>query len=561
MEKNTKNTIYIELRESKVPQPNGVIVNADNKKILSLGENNLYPYFLNYLYSKSAIHRAFINGKVLYFKNFLPNFDEITAKNGSSKYTLPELNMLLLNDFEQKNAFAVKVINSKLLKTRYFDYVDIDTVRISSDGNAVYISKNWDKGKKAEIKEYPNFFDDNNAPESIAIYYAETKSYFDPNQNKFIYNYYPEPTYNGAIDSILTDIEICHFNYSEIINGFAGGTLINLNNGIPETATEQESIKRNIRQAITDRDKKGGVVVTFSNGKDTSPEVTPLNGNNLVERYSQLTDEVMQRILVAHNIPSGMLVGIKTEGQLGGSTELDMAKTIFEEKYIKPRLETFFEFMNQILLTPVNLTFNNKEEEHKHEFDEEMFFSSLEKIGTPKEGIVLLKDFQEFDLPEKKLLSKYQQYDLKLTSLQDKVLSLIINGNDLSSISKSLKVDIATVTDAYNELQAMKLINENNSVTKAGKAAANQTEILQVYYEYKVRPGLGEPLIETSRPFCKKLINANKVYTREELATITNTFGQDVWFYRGGWFHDKRDDKNYPFCRHYWYQVLGLKKK
>ena len=66
-----------------------------------------------------------------------------------------------------------------------------------------------------------------------------------------------------------------------------------------------------------------------------------------------------------------------------------------------------------------------------------------------------------------------------------------------------------------------------------------------VKYSYEPRTGL-KPLIETSRPFCRKLISLNKLYTRAEIQSISQRVGYSVWDRQGGWWGRE------PHCRHEW---------
>lgn len=549
----------IELRSSKLPTAVSKTWQLNKHKIITWGENNLYPFFLNFLYANSAIHKGFVNGKVEYYKTKLAPISEELDKNGTQAYTITEINDRLLLDFELKNAFAIRVKINEITKRREFDYVDIDNVRIDESGDYFYMSNEWHKGRRAAIKEIlPNYFEYPNEMESLAVYYGEVKQMYDVNEEQFVYNYYPLPTYSGAIDSIMTDIEISHFNLSEIINGFSGGTIISLNNGRAETEQEEQRIINELRENIKNRDKKGGVIVLFSDGNGTEPTINSINGNNIVDRYNTLTEDIIQRILIAHNITSPLLVGVKTSGQLGGATELEIAKDTFEENYVKPRINTFVNFVNQVYKIDIQLQFN----EHVH-FDEhsDLILSEFDIIGRSKNDLILAEDIQEFDLPEDELINKFQSFDLKLTKLQDELLNLITTGNSLDEIAKAKNMDIVELTKIYNTLKNLGLITDNNRLTSKGKAVASQAEVIQIYYEYRVRPGLGEPIIPTTRYFCQELIKKNKVYTREEINMISDRVGRDVWYYRGGHFHDKRDGKTYPFCRHYWYQVIGIEKK
>jgi hypothetical protein len=74
-------------------------------------------------------------------------------------------------------------------------------------------------------------------------------------------------------------------------------------------------------------------------------------------------------------------------------------------------------------------------------------------------------------------------------------------------------------------------------------------------YKYQVKPGKGAPIIPNSRDFCRKLIDADKLYRREDIVqmTITNAnpgFAQkgaliyDIFLYCGG-----------SNCRHEWKEI------
>jgi hypothetical protein len=85
----------------------------------------------------------------------------------------------------------------------------------------------------------------------------------------------------------------------------------------------------------------------------------------------------------------------------------------------------------------------------------------------------------------------------------------------------------------------MKNISVGTGVTK---------EVLIRYsYEWKDEFGISDidktstPLIETSRPFCKYLLTADKMYTRSDIERMSARLGYSVWDRCGG------DD-----CRHRW---------
>ena len=77
-----------------------------------------------------------------------------------------------------------------------------------------------------------------------------------------------------------------------------------------------------------------------------------------------------------------------------------------------------------------------------------------------------------------------------------------------------------------------------------------------VKYTYELRPGVkGGEIIETTRPFCKRLIELDRVYSRSEIETISQRLGYSVFDRAGGFWGSK------PKCRHEWRRLLVLKKK
>lgn len=527
------------------------------------GENNEYPLFLNYLYTKSAPHRAFIDGKVQYYLSVLDSIPQELDNNGFSKEKLGDVIGKCLKDYELKNAFAIKATYNALYKRKDLEYINIDKIRISKNGENIYVSNDW-KDRNSPIEIYPNLSFDPTKENGIYVYFGDVYDYIDED-GTLVKGYYPSPTYSSAINSIMADIAIAEFDYTEISTGFKAGTVISLNDGVPETKEEQREIIDDIRKKLTDKNKYGGILVLFSSSRENSPEINQVNGNDLVDRYSQLRNEVLQRIIIAHNITSPLLVGVKTSGQLGGSTEMQDAKMIFEEKYIKPRLNSFIKFINGIIPNVLKIKMSKPERIWVDDDSETIkrVLNEVSKFGTSIKDIELLDVSADNDTEMSEKLSHIQQSEIILTQLQDNVLSMFMQGEDLTNISQALGVGIREVATAYDELTNMKLITEENRVTRLGKEVAKQGQLLQVFYQYKARPGLGPDIIPTTREFCRKMVEhtQTKLLTRKDIDEISNRVGRDVWYYRGGAYHDSSDGKDYPYCRHIWVQQLGVINK
>lgn len=98
-------------------------------------------------------------------------------------------------------------------------------------------------------------------------------------------------------------------------------------------------------------------------------------------------------------------------------------------------------------------------------------------------------------------------------------------------------------------------LQDKGILDKIKEAIGIKKKLPQIFvkYSYEPRPGL-EPVIATTRPFCKKLIELDRFYSRVEIEKISERLGYSVWDRRGGFWGHK------PYCRHTWKQHVVVKK-
>ena len=80
-----------------------------------------------------------------------------------------------------------------------------------------------------------------------------------------------------------------------------------------------------------------------------APVITPIPQNGADNYYTTINDLVMQKILTAHRITSPMILGIKTEGQLGGRTEMLDAYLLLQNTVIKPYQQSLLKSFEMLL--------------------------------------------------------------------------------------------------------------------------------------------------------------------------------------------------------------------
>jgi hypothetical protein len=87
----------------------------------------------------------------------------------------------------------------------------------------------------------------------------------------------------------------------------------------------------------------------FNKSKDNAAEILPLSTTMLTkEDFTNVNNLIQQEIFASHQIVSPSLMGIKTEGQLGGRSEIRDAYEIFNNVYVNERQKAIEETFNTI---------------------------------------------------------------------------------------------------------------------------------------------------------------------------------------------------------------------
>jgi hypothetical protein len=615
-------------REAKIPLP--VEKQKAGQTWISWGEQNDYPQFLIGLYYNSSIHQGIVNSKVKYIASSGLDSQttdvqkwELIKKNGNAPFSLDEISLMVAKDFELLDSFAIMFKKNPISKFWDMHHVSTELIRKGEDSSFFYYSENWkyrvQTEEKTGFKTIKNI-EDLSLEDKECLLYVSSRSkqhILDEKTGLLTKSVYPIPSYSGAIKSIMASIEMNYFRYSEVVNSFKGGTMINIPTGAPDNEHDKKKLIAQLKGDASDRDKQGGIVVTFSRGSENAPTVTQINGNNLDQRYLLTQESIIDDIMVGHSVISPTLFSIKTAGQLGGSQELETAYQLFmnnyaleRQKIITDALEyahyTLNNFYGDIFFQNKPLNLSGKTEEvsevakkisvleptiqqvilqkltvnelrsiaglnpipngdviqqsFKNEVSDDTVISWFSELGRTEYKEVFsqeVKDFTKLEMSEKELLSKYS-FANDLTADQLKIVEMINNGESYGSIVKAIDKGATYVSRQLVELEKLGMI-KGFELTPKGKTNVGEVSF-EVVYQYREREGI-PPLKGESRPFCKNLLGLKRVFTREEIDQITarlkaNGIDRNVWEYKGGWYTNPETKVHTPSCRHTWFQII-----
>jgi ribosomal protein L29 len=546
--------IQIFSRQVEVPE----FLENDRQELVWWGKDNLIPQWLNYLYYTSAVHQGIVNGKV----NFVVG-GGIKGNEDLVKMFDPILKYISA-DIEISNSAYVKAIfdpSGQIIGK--VKHIPFEWVRVTKSGK-YQVSEDWTNSQVKPIT-YVSINDRKEEMVCIIPFKEHGRQYkLDPNKIKISLNYYPQIPYSGSIKSIMTDIEIKNYEFSEVVNNFSLGTVLSLNNGASPNEEDRNKVKDYIIDSATGSDNAGGVMVVFNNGKDTEPTVLHLNGNQLHERYLSLGESVQNNILKGHGVVSGELFGFTRDGNFNQSN-LDIAFHLMNQTYFKMRRNQILSIIDAV--ADINGIINDVE------FEE--FIMPTAKVETPRfklseenkddeiinvfancgverngsEDIILFGNFDE-DLFKKNFA--------ELNETTQRVLQLISEETPFDAVMQATETRATELAKIYQRLTDLGLVEIDGTITQQGKIQVARQDIarIETVYSYEVKPSYGADIIPTTRPFCKKMVELSRTrfWTIEDINRISQQFSMDVWRYRGGWYNNPDTGKNEPSCRHYWKQ-------
>jgi len=348
-EKNKFAFNFIEMAESRIP----VIKENYRNNIVFFGDDNNYPQYLESLYYKSNKMAAMLStiGNMITGNGFIetPTLESF-IENPNNKETLQEILPKIALDLTIFGAYSLNVIWSRDGKSiAQIKYVSVKKVRFEMNENEeeseieyFQISNNWLNIRKKENKP-------------IRIQGFSTKDKSEKSQLLYVKKYSPGLEFYGLpfwLPAVLwaeLDYEVANYHLQSVLNGYFPGLLINMSTGIP-TPDEQKELKKKFDAQFQGTNNANKTILTFSDGKDTGPEVIPLTLAANDEKFEKLEAQILQNILIAMKLPSPQLAGVETSGKLGTSKdELATAFEIYQTSVIGPMQDVILTSLQKLV--------------------------------------------------------------------------------------------------------------------------------------------------------------------------------------------------------------------
>jgi len=584
-------------------------------------KNNYGGYLMN-LYERSSKHRAIVNGKSKYIAGRGWDVSQVADFREEAELRawlnvidaggeLPKIS----KDKTIFGGFYLEIIFSKDgKKVVQANHVEYNSLRLHIDGKHYLFTSDWSARKPEQNDDFeviPIFDVDNKGGKSILAvndYRPGIKSY-------------AMPSYLASNPYIEADAEIANFTLNNIKNGFSAGYMIVMYNGKP-SQEEQASVEEMIKGRFTGTDKAGNIVAVFSDGRDKGVDILPIPTNGQEDKFINLNEQVRIEIFTGHEVVNPSLFGIKENTGLGNNAdELRVSNALFQSVYVNPEQDAIEAIYNELAamsglkkalniaeLEPIKPQISieilkdvltqdeirgefgykpiadtqNEFKTAKFKADDDTYIEYFCSVGESQDDYDVIDsedlycaDDEEFGEVHNNALQTFA-LARDLTDDELKVLGLLKENKniDIPEVAEITKIDEGEVTSIIKRLTdtgAVKISVDGSEpsydITTDGDKAIDSSglPVIQVRYRYALRSDAPKLQGPRSRPFCRKLMLENRLYTREDIDGAKLELEQgvprlSVWQSRGGWYNNPTTGRKTPFCRHIWQQVIVRKR-
>jgi len=515
---DTSNSFILEL--SSYTQPS--IVEDSRNAWVEYGESNNYYSWLIDRYRNSPTNNAVINNmsKLIYGKGL----DAKDANRKPNEYA--QMKMLFgktclrstILDLKLMGSGAFQCVKSKGLvsKVEHLPMNLLRPAKCNKDGiiEGYWYSDNWEDVKKFVPRFIPCL---GTSTEDIEVLvfgnYSVGRKYFS------------SVDYEGALDYCVLEERIAEYLINEVENGFSGTKVVNFNNGVPTEEQQRLQSSKVLNKLTGSRGQK--VIVSFNNNETQKTTVDDIPLNDAPQHYEYLSTEARNKILVGHNITSPMLVGVTLDGSGFSSSadEIEVASIYFYNTIVNHFQELVTDACDTILA--VNGIYLDL-------FFERKSLTTDSNVVLPTEDTIIPSLAPAVTMSEQDELEGYELVDSQRVDYDKE---------------DELDAQLELLNAPKEETILSRIVNFLKTSTGVANTTRNSEQDTKLF---KTRYRYSGGLSEDSRDFCKKMVNANKLYRKEDIVAMSSQVVNEGWGPEGTDTYDVFLYKGGGDCHHFW---------
>ena len=334
--------------------PEFVEVAEQSRPWIRMGDDNLYPHYLENLYTGSAIHSAVVKGcaDMIYAHGLSsPQQDKHVEQYLALMELFKDKTCLRRVCFDYK-LYGMAYLNviytadrSKIAEVHHLPAANVRSGKVNDEGRVetFYYCTEWTEATQGRIEPQP--IPAFSAQDRTAASQCLQIKQFSP-----ISFYYGVCDYIGSQRYIELDRDISEFHLSNIRSGLFPSLIMNFNNGVPDEE-ERRELERMIYDKFGGATNAGKFLMTFNDSAENAPTIEAFTPSDPQQVYAFMSSEVVTKILSGHRVTSPLLFGIRDEGGGFGSNADEMRDgyDLFYNTVILPMQENILQSLSPLL--------------------------------------------------------------------------------------------------------------------------------------------------------------------------------------------------------------------
>ena len=509
-----------------------IIRENKSKGYVTNGVHNSYFKYVNDRYIGSPTNSAIINGYIswIYGKGLACRDQAQKTNQYARLYSILKKKDIkrVVSDYETQGMAYIQIIRNRDKSISSIEHIAVDKIapEIANEDNiieAYYYSHDF-KDNKIEPTRI-KAFGVGNSYDAIEIYCIR------PYQLGM--DYFALPSYQSCLQYADLEEQISNYSINHMRNGLSTGYIINIPDSYNMDDEAKSEIEKKIKRKLTGSSRAGTFMINFANGENSEISVTNLEVNDAHKQWESLNEISQSKILTAHEVVSPMLFGVKdASGFSSNADELAESERQTIERVVQPKQDSITDAFEEILQTD-DITLD-------------LYFKPLSERA---------------EVVEKTELSSHVCCSSDDNGATSEMANTLIELGENDSEQWQLLCSSEVEYESDSELHGFINLSTSTGVARPNAKSEQDSEDVKIRYRYV---GNKSP----QRDFCVKMMNANKLYRKEDIlqmdkAGINDGFGlggtnsYSIWLWKGG---GKISDK-YPngTCRHKWQREIYLK--
>jgi len=569
------NTIVLQLNAYVRPE---IKESPSNEWVLNGDNNDFYQYIID-RYNGSPTNSAVIDSYTRMTYGLGLNVDTPLFNKKEVRRIVKDFNMF------GEASFELLYLKGKPVSAIHIPKEKIAPEKADENGNITgyWYCYNWNKKNEFPPKRFDAFKYGKGAKRSEIVVIK------DYQVGQF---YFSNPSYFSAMPYAELEEEIANFFINHVKNKFMVSTIVNVNNGIPESEEERRKLARQYQNGTSGTSNAGVIVVSFNDNKDNATTIEQVQVVDAYQQYQYLGEEARRQICVGHKVVSTSIIGI--DKSTGFSSNADEIETAFNEtmlNVIQPIQENLLDVFQEIAnmsgiketLEFVNLRQPKVDEAQKADAaltpDEQaisdakisyngaqiasaidIFAKVKEGILTTEQAIVFLVQFLNIEANVAQTLftsgtTPIQQLaKISLSQVVTPIADPLIELGEIIDESEWECIDEVPVSGepilTETSLHLAKTFSSFPNVK-----SEQDNDLFKIRYSYS-----GPKADDKTRDFCRKMLSADKVYRKEDIELASSKvvnpgFGPkgadtyNIWLYKGS-----------VNCRHFFMRKIYLRR-